>query len=273
MKMTKTQGARNYNQAEQQHLLAIVSQRLPLRKADWDSVAGLYNRGKDHQWKDHSAPSLTRKLACLCSRTKDCCDASIGLIRMKALELKLKISKITQPTVHHLHAPPPEPYDHDPSPEPTENATHRDQHVEAVPDGSVVPEQAIRSSPSCAAEFTDLVHTDSCQDTPTNTTPSLPDNRGFPSPSESTADGDVDTAATPPASSPGPVAMAIEAVKPKHIHCDVIQLFLWFQRRDEQQLERWQDMERQHKLEVCAANRMQQELLECLASLNAKLTG
>jgi hypothetical protein len=70
MKLTKTEGARNYNQAEQQHLLAIVSQRLPLRKADWDSVAELYKRGKDHQWKDRSAPTLKRKFACLCSRTK-----------------------------------------------------------------------------------------------------------------------------------------------------------------------------------------------------------
>jgi hypothetical protein len=42
--------------------------------------------------------------------------------------------------------------------------------------------------------------------------------------------------------------MAIEAVKPKHIHCDVIQLFLWFQHRDEQQLEHWHDMERQQNL-------------------------
>lgn len=234
--MTKAQGSRNYNQDEQQHLLSILGDTLPRCKADWEAVSARYNRSRDLQWAERSAASLKRKFVGLSSTTS--CENSV--IKSKALELKRKILKHATTTRHqevHVH------YRNDALPDESRVAQRTGGHdvEECVED---VPPVADR--PSTSLQLSD------------NQLPAQP------------ALCEVTSGATPQhgdASSPRRVLP-----NHKHIHCDVIQLFLWFQRRDEQQLTRWKDLERQHKQDICAANRRHRELLEYIAALKTTST-
>lgn len=234
--MTKAQGSRNYNQDEQQHLLSILGDTLPLCKADWDAVSTRYNRSKDLQWAERSAASLKRKFVGLCSTAS--CENNI--IKSKALELKRKIQKHTTTTRRQeVHVR---------SIVPRSDALPDDSRVAQRTDGHDV-EECVEDVPSVA-------------DRPSSSL-QLPENQRPAQPTHC----EVTTPQHGDASSP-------RRVPPnhKHIHCDVIQLFLWFQRRDEQQLTRWKDLERQHKQDICAANRRHRELLECIASLKTTST-
>ncbi|KAG7387442.1 hypothetical protein PHYPSEUDO_014090 [Phytophthora pseudosyringae] len=67
-----------------------------------------------------------------------------------------------------------------------------------------------------------------------------------------------------------------------HTHCDVIQLFMWFQSRDQNQSKQWRtshdqalleekNRQMQRDLDVRAAQRRHNELLDCLESLKRSL--
>ncbi|KAG3091323.1 hypothetical protein PI125_g17462 [Phytophthora idaei] len=56
--MTKSEGTTNYKEAEQQLLLSVVADQLPLQKIEWNHVAAAYNTRKDAKWIDRTSTSL-----------------------------------------------------------------------------------------------------------------------------------------------------------------------------------------------------------------------
>ncbi|ETI40771.1 hypothetical protein F443_13936 [Phytophthora nicotianae P1569] len=198
--MPKTQGSRNYSLDEQRHLLTTIAERLLLSKSDWIAVASIYNTTKDESWKDRTAASLKRKFTGIYAAAKQHSTSSVaeqgGQSGLGQMALEQKRSMNCR--ARHPH-----------------NADARGPTRRLPPPAADQPRSGDHHRPEHAAPTTSAVQMEPAvqDDTPVD------------------AESPVATFSLRVTAANDGVSLTGEQ---GHTHCDVVQLFLWFQRRDEQ---------------------------------------
>ncbi|OWY98553.1 hypothetical protein PHMEG_00030654 [Phytophthora megakarya] len=276
--MPKLRGTRNYNLAEQDRLLAIVSAELPHGPDDWGVVAVAFNAALGPLRKSRSGISLRRKFMSLC-REAQIAESESGDSRSLstlAAELKLKINARGK----YNRGVPDSRAQEVPSP-PLDTLPER-LHLES--------EDVVASRQRCAGYFATSVVSCHRHDDPESTRTLAAEG------SSSTVGGAEHTTASQASclqdsQVTGSMGHTLEesvvwssllSCGKRHSHCDIARLlFMCFQQREQQQHAEWQnaqkrdqrekdDNQRQRDQERVDANQRHKELLACLASLQRR---
>ncbi|KAG7392740.1 hypothetical protein PHYPSEUDO_014227 [Phytophthora pseudosyringae] len=220
--ITKSEGTTNYKYAEQQLLLSVVADHMPRQKIEWNHVAAAYNTRKDAKWIDRSSTSLKRKFTNLYSAARKRKASSMSSMERAALSLRHKIVDRSKAAPGRECANPR--CANSPPGSPASGNADEGTHTPVLHEDQVLGGVEVRDG-GTDVEYTGAMPTTSELDVASKGSfTALEDN-----------DGGVMAAGAASIQSTSTANVA----KGLHTHCDVIQLFMWFQSRDQNQSKQW----------------------------------
>ncbi|ETP14566.1 hypothetical protein F441_10508 [Phytophthora nicotianae CJ01A1] len=225
--MTKIRGSRNYSDDEQRLLLEILADHMPRKAPDWSAVAKLYNSRRREAWMGMTPKSLKRKFMCLCAAASKRPHEFENEVENLALEVKRKIAKSARAPETAMHV--------------------------------TLPSASERPDTECDGEsgfcYTRSRVTSVAADDAESTLPRSSVSLTSPEVSRVVL-RDLDTA-------PCICSRTETHHSHRHMECGVIELFLWFQKRDKQTVEQWNCIQRN----LFDVDRKHDQLLESISEL------
>ncbi|KAG3077335.1 hypothetical protein PC121_g7434 [Phytophthora cactorum] len=197
----------------------IDAEHLHLRMSDWDDVAVVYNFTKDKVWKERKGVSLKRKFSCLYLSAKNHLDKGMSLVEKTAWDLHHNIKQII-------------------------TRKHKRTSCDMTMD-TLVTTGNLQLEGTKVSEGVTFANIASSFSTEVESQPAIPsattdedENAGEDVSTNTTADRGTHTTQRYGESG----STSLSTAKDTHPHCGVIQLFLWFQRRDERQYQQWREL-------------------------------